>query len=318
MRFRHCTAGFLLAASVSVLSAVSAQATPFNSSLVYAYNPFTSGAGSCGSGNAGDGDCSRSASNGLSVTTESYSQSGPGFTSDAFAQANLYTATMKIRASASSSNPDIGPYVQSNATFSDGFTTTTSGGSLFAWNNTSATFNMNFGNSNILNSYGDNNAAAFIILGINAKGSTDANSNWFTGSATTKYFLYEFGPSATDIYYTYNHVSTKLETTQLYGSVPTNINATFAPGGDFDWVLLFGASGQVFAHDLDAGGFDFDLSHTLTLDYIAPPDTITTSDSGVFATQAVDEIPEPLTLSLFAAGLAGVAGLRRARRKSEA
>jgi hypothetical protein len=319
MGLRHFPAGFLLAASFSLVSAVSAQATPFNSSLVYAYDAFTSGAGSCGSGNAGDGDCYRSASNGLSVVTDSYSQTGPGFTNYAYAQANLYTATMKIRASSSLSNPEVtSPYSQSNATFSDGFTTTNLNGELFKWNGATATFNLNFGNNNLIDSYGNNTGAAFVILGINEKGTTDANSNWFTGADNIKYFLYEFGPNATDIYYTYNHVSTKMDVKQNYASVPTSISTSFQPGGDFDWVLLFGASGQAFATIEDAGGFDFDLSHTLTLDYVAPEGTITKSDSGVFGTQAVDEIPEPLTLALFAAGLAGLAGLRRAPRNAKA
>jgi len=40
--------------------------------------------------------------------------------------------------------------------------------------------------------------------------------------------------------------SMALTTTKTFTSAPINIDATFAPGGDFDWVLLFGISGQQF------------------------------------------------------------------------
>ncbi|MBA2589810.1 MAG: PEP-CTERM sorting domain-containing protein [Alphaproteobacteria bacterium] len=297
------------AAIIVAMSAIPANADAFNSALVAAVDPFTSGAGSCG---GGPFDCFNSSSNGLSVVTQSYSQNGPGFTNAAFAEANLYTATMKIRASGSSTNPDINPYAQSNATFGDGFTTTNLNGSPFSWTGTSATFNLNFGTNNLLNSSGDNSAAAFVILGINKKGSTNATTNWFTGTDTIEYFLYEFGPTTQDIYYTYQGHGTKLDIANSYTSVPNSIAANFTPGGNFDWVLLFGASGQAFGDS----SYDFDLSHTLTLQYVAPPDTITTSDSGVFGTQAVQEVPEPLSLSLFSAGVAGAIMMRRRKTKT--
>lgn len=308
--FRVRFSGLTVSALVLAALSTPVQATPFSSALVAVYDPVSTGAGNCGSGPF---DCYKSSNVGGATSTQSLSHSRPGFSVSTYAEANLSTAQLKTKVSANVTNPGFSPYVQSNATFSDGFTTTNFGsGTPFVWGGTTATFNLNFGTSNILDSMGSDSAVGFLILGINTKGSTDADSNWFTGPNTKQYFVYEFGPNgpSNPIYYGYGGTGTQLTTTEYFDTVPTSISATFAPGGDFDWVLLFGTSGQQFG----AGSFNYDFSHTLTLDYVGPAGTTTVSDSGVFGLTPPTAVPEPMTLALFGAGAAGLFAKRRRQR----
>jgi hypothetical protein len=323
MNLRTIKGGLALSACILTMAAFAAPAAadPFSQALVASANPLAHGIGNTCDIGSTFFDCQQSKATGPNTptVTQSYSQSVPGnFSTNIYAQANLATATLKVKAAASTST-GAAPYVQSNATFSDGFKTTSNAtNSPFVWGNNTATFDLHLGAANTLNSSGNTNAAGFVLLAINTYGSTNADSSWLGTSATITYFLYTFGHD-TSIGYgyedpvTHDITRTDLTTTQFYSSVPTDITATFAPGGDFDWVMLFGISGQPF--DM-VSSFNYDFSHTLTLNYIGPDGTSFTSDSGIFGTQKEAAVPEPLTLSLFGAGFAGMAALRRRKAKS--
>ena len=115
------------------------------------------------------------------------------------------------------------PYMQTNAIFGDSFTTTDTRGPPFVWNNSTATFNIDF-------------------TGLNSISSSDgfANSGAFVPNQQTYY-----------------------------------VN----PHGDFDWLLLLGASGQ----ELPGSSFDIDLPHTRTLSHAGSDGGFTMSDSGTLA-----------------------------------
>ncbi len=96
---------------------------------------------------------------------------------------------------------------------------------------------------------------------------------------------------------------------------PQTLDITFAPGGDFDWIL-----GLITFTRLDTTAFPdgfgtIDFSNTISTTYVGPDGAVTTSASGVFpGTQpqgSVDVIPLPAGLPLLLAGLGGFAILRR-------
>ena len=287
-----------------------AAAVPFNEALTFSYNLNAKGIG-------GQSCCdyvNTIVTPPSAPATTSYSQSGTWGSVSGYAQADLAHGTLKIQDAAADSGGDSHPSMQTNAIFGDSFTTTL-GGTPFTWNGASATFNMALtGNNSITSSDGFANSGAFVVLAILKKGTLDPNKPLIGGANGIEYFEYNIGNPTFQIYYTDQQGnSTPLAITAGYKTIPSQISATFAPGGDFDWALLLGASGQ----EGSGQSFNFDLSHTLTLGYVAPTGTTTTSTSGEFTniSDAPLNVPEPFTLSIFGTGFVGALSIRR-RRKS--
>lgn len=309
----------LLASTALLLGAADLQASansiPFNETVAFSYNPSATGL------NYSAPCCdyiNNIVTSPLAASETNYSQSGDWGSVGAYAKADLATGTLKMQASASSNmNSGFYPSIQSNAIFGDSFTTTTSGGSPFVWNGSTATFNMALTGPNLMTSSdGFASAGGFIVLAILKKGTLDPNQPLIGSANGIEYFEYNIGNPNLQIYYTDQQGnSTPLAITAGYTDIPSEISATFAPGGDFDWALLLGASGQ----ESPGEAFDIDFSHTLTLDYVAPEGTDTTSVSGQFtniAAAAALPVPEPLTISTFAAGLAGLFAARRRKKNT--
>ena len=302
-----------LAAPVTCFAASAAPATvPFNEALTFAVNDTTSS----GSPPYYFDNQFRSAP--ATLVTSSYSFADATGSSSAFASADLATGQLKTRAASSASiGSSFPPSIQSNAIFGDGFTTTTTGGSPFVWTSaTTAQFSIAL--SGTISSLANGSPAPlsttsgnlFLDIQILKKGAvTPAVKLVGDPNAIANYF-YTFGGSTGTIYYTdQNGNSTAVPLTQAFAGLPASFSQAITPGGDFDFTLLLGESGQPPAGD----SFDIDLSHTLTLNYITPAGTHATDATGTFnnITTAALPVPEPTSITLLAAGLLGLAVSRR-------
>jgi hypothetical protein len=288
-----------------VLAAVPAQAGPFNWALNFSYNPDATGNGypvpCC--------DYVQTQTTPGTAAVSNYAQSGAWGSVSGYASADLASGTLRVASSVNAdANGGAYPSMQTNAIFGDGFTTTNPNGTPFTWGSNTATFNLALSGS-MSSSDAFAGSQAFVMLFLMKKGTLDPSVSFLDPSTSLGYFVWEFGGNQ-QLYYTdTNGVSTALTTTNFYSTLPSTIDASFAPGGDFDWAMILGDSGQ----ESPGNQFNIDLSHTLQLTYQAPNGAVTTSDSGVFDSQTA--VPEPLTVTLFGAGLAGMGAMRRRRRK---
>lgn len=321
LRARGLSLAVVSAALLGAFAASTAQAAvvigtqPFNEALSFSYNPLATGIG------GGDPCCDyqnviKAASAG--AATNSYSQSGAWGSVNAYASADLATGQLKMRSAAASGDGSASPSSQSNAIFGDGFRAATSSGSAYTWLSSSrARFTLDL--SGTMTSSrpldGTFNADAFVILSILQKDTLDPNQPLINGPTAQQYFFWNIGNPTATIYYTdQNHNSQVLTPTAQYADIPATITADFSPGGDFDWVLLFGASGQVSGTD----SFDFDLSHTLNLSFSGPDGSVMSAVSNQFANFGATlpdaaAVPEPGSAAIVLIALAGLAATRRRR-----
>jgi len=292
-------------ASIGNLPIAHATTIPFTWALNFSYNPNATGVGYP---NPCCDYVQTLNSSPPSPAAASYAQSGPWGSVSGSASANLSTGQLKTNTSITTSST-VSPSMQTNAWFGDGFTTTNPNGSPFTWNSSTATFNIAL-DGTLTSSDAFANDGAFVVLAILDPGTLDPSQPLIGSSDSIEYFLWDIGNPTLQIYYT-NPAgdSVPLAITAGYTSVPSTLSATFAPGGNFDWALLLGASGQLTTA---GGSFLADFADTLTLSYVGPPGSVTTSDSGLFTNiGSAAPVPEPVTLALIGIGLAGLGFSRR-------
>lgn len=256
-----------------------------------------------------------------SASSVSYSKSGDWGSVGGFASADLSTGQLKVQAS---NKPLTGysPYMQSNAWFGDGFRTYQQGGSPFQWQpNDGARFTLDLTGSTVsasdsnLANLGYGQVGAFVLLSLYKPGTLDPSSKLVGGDNNIGYYLYLLGnPNQNLTYVDQDGHSHSMIPTAYYGGITQNIHITqnFQPGGDFDWTILMGISGQLSGPEY----YNIDLSHTLTVGYSGPAGSTTQSVSGLFNNFA--PVPEPSAMILLATALAGVAAQQglRGRRAS--
>lgn len=249
------------------------------------------------------------------ASTSSMTNTGTWGTTDGFASANLATGQLKARGAASFDGSGDTVYQQINAYFGDGFRTFDQSGPFTWQGNSTARFDLTVdGSYTSTPSVDVLGEGAFVLMSLYQPGflpNPDGNIGGSAGLIAN--YLYLIG-NPTQVLYT---CSTTGNCTQLVPSAyvgdlssPVHIIQDFQPGGDFDWIILLGMSGQLTV----PGSWDFNLADTLTVNYNGPTGTTTQSVSGQFDNIDTTAVPEPGTLLLSVVGLAGVVRRRRASR----
>jgi PEP-CTERM motif len=235
------------------------------------------------------------------------------------ASADLSTGV--LRAIANSEAPPTatsGPYIESEAKFGDGFTTTTTAGQPFDWTSaTTAYFGLELGGI-FSGNHGDTSvgfAAAggvvSLFLQIMAPGTLNPNDPTYGGPDAIESFLFTF--EGTSSYFTttnYLGQTVQIPITGTFAGLPNELVIPIQPGGDFDWSLSLVVSGATQPGYASVG----DLSDPVTVFYEGPTGTITTSASGLFNNYSTTLVPEPSTWAMMALGFGGLVLLARARK----
>ncbi len=300
--------GFAVALfATAIMSPVSAKTIPFNMTIWSNYIP--------GPGSDSDRDLQTGAS--LSASTNSsHAQSVNGGYVGTSASADLASGQLKARSYSDDPNGE-GLYNRVNAMFGDGFRALTDDGAYDWSGGGSGKFTLNIdGTLSSSSALEEMNLGGFVLLALYTPGTLDPNGNLVGGANMIDYYLWFIGNPNQNLFScdtSGNCVPLAPSETVYDLSSGLTLTQDIFPGGDFDWSITLGFSGQNFI----PGDYDLDLSHTLTLGYEGPQGTTTGSISGLFKdtvkTSDAVPAPEPLTLSLLGAGLLGLTALRRRR-----
>jgi hypothetical protein len=250
----------------------------------------------------------------LPAATTQYSSSGDWGSVGGLASADLASGQLKVRATANAVAVDGDLlYMQTNARFGDGFRTTTAGGTPFEWvPGQGARFSMHVdGSLTSTQPLEAGNGGAFIILSLFRAGKLTPEQNAVAGPDLIRSYTFLLGNANQNLVSCYQSVCVPIVPSGSYLDLASGVDIMqdIDPGGDFDWQVLLGSSGAQYV----PGSFDFDLSHTVTVNYNGPAGAVTQSVSGLFDNIGDPlAVPEPGSLALVMVGLIGMA-VRRVR-----
>ncbi len=224
--------------------------------------------------------------------------------SSALAAANLADGSLHVRASSVGTDE----FAFANALFGDSFTHH-NGANPFVWGNAQATFNVHIDGVETFSPGSGNNTPtrtnfALISLMIFAPGQLSTSS-----CNTTFMFSWSIGDSGTAQDFCGHNVLGNLS-----GAVDTNLQAQFAPGSDFDWLLVMRVGGGINNANIDTA-WTQDFANTATLSYVAPQGATVTSSSGVFPGTTAAAVPEPASLLLVLGALGALGAVSGTGRR---
>lgn len=248
--------------------------------------------------------------------TAAASNNGPnvfvnGMTANANAAANLADGTLKAYAQVANTNvaPDRPFTVVAGAvaTFSDSFRVNGANNGPFSWT-----------------------PGSQVIFRMHLDGSVGHTGTFGLPTFNVFFNLYEYGTVGSAAYDAgddlggvgwssnsagrVNASGSSNMTWTTQGNLTTggyDLEARFNPMGDFDWSVSLWANAFM---NSGVGSRTADFGHTLTMAYIGPDGSTTTSSSGVFPGTA-SQIPEPSGVALVLLGLSALL-LRRTARTS--
>jgi hypothetical protein len=305
-----------LCASFTV-SATATPVTPYNDALLAWHSPDVAAPAFFGSQRARE---LQAAGGALPAASTQHTDSGAWGSVSGLASADLSSGQLKTRAAVDFvSPPDAALYMQSNTRFGDGFRTTTTGGSPFAWvPGQGARFSLHLDgtmtSTQPLESLG---GGAFLILTLFQPGTLTADQNGISGPNILKSYAYFLGNPNQNLLSCFQGscVSIIPEATFTDFADGLDIVQDINPGGDFDWQVLLGSAAWLY----EPGSYDFDFSHTVTVGYQGPAGALTQSVSGVFdniGDPVALVVPEPGSLLMVLMGLGGLVGLGRHRQQA--
>ncbi len=304
------------AAVVSVASLANATTIPFNYTIINTHTPADTDPGHFFNS---DIDLQTGASP-APANSSLTDYNGPGDNAGSVggsAYADLAHGQLKARSFADDPQGQ-GLYNQENAIFGDGFRAQSPSGP-FQWTaDSTGHFGIQIDGS--VTASPDVTAmgvGGFVILTLYQPGTLNPDQNLVGSPNIITYYMWLIGNPNQNIFscdFHGNCVPLTPNQTYVDFSDTIDISADIQPGGDFDWSLILGFSGQ----DQYAGFYDMDFSHTLNLSYTGPDGSTTGSISGAFPNTVltVDPVaaPEPISLSMFGSGLVGLMALRRRKK----
>lgn len=229
-------------------------------------------------------------------------------TANASSSANLSTGQLRTYADVTTTGSSDVLRGDASAKFGDTFHAY-SGSDSFAWTSSdTVTFHLDL--SGIISETGNARNSSELSLNILPTDKLDAYYQWIAGDAprsgwdtsVIEEFVYWLGPDNRG----YSWID------GAFTSFPLATDITFAPGGDFSFVLSLHSMVDTIYRS--AGHMVSDFSHTAAFSYSGPAGTTTVSASGFFP-GTVSAIPEPSSYLLILFGLIVVFGAVTFQRK---
>ena len=241
--------------------------------------------------------------------TQSWSAASTQTYGAAFASASASLQAGTLRAATSfSSNGVGGGTTLASAYFGDGYAFSGPGGTPYAWNGQTVTFNIDVSgiqSASIPQSLnGEQQYFDFSIVSllIYQPGTLDQIVPFCNGPGTTNVvggYFWSVGANTTP-----TDPCGGAFLGNLSGTVDETLSVSFAPTGDFAWALGIRMVNVAASGQSGPIAWDYAFGHTVSYGFTAPDDAIITTASGIAPGGQAFAVPVPSTVWLLGAGLA--------------